>query len=177
MLFRSITLEFADAEVQILPALRKGTRSLISDSNGSTWAEVDPKGFAAKLSSVNAERGNKVVPVIKLAKALMAQFPKQHRLTGYHAEALAVDVFKGYTDRLTTRDMLIHFFAAGAERVMSPIVDSTGQSVHVDGYLGPADSLERQVVADAFRRTSRRLKIASMSKKIDAWQEVFGDDQ
>lgn len=172
----AITLKFADAEVQILPALRRGDKALISDASGSAWSEIDPRGFASELSKVNAERGNKVVPVIKLAKALMAEFPAQHQLTGYHAEALAIDVFKHYTERLTPRDMLIHFFSTGSERVMSPIVDSTGQSVHVDAYLGSAQSLQRQVVADAFRRTARRLKVASMSKKLGAWKEIFGDE-
>lgn len=171
----AVTLEFPDAEVQLLPAIREGERVRISAESGDRWSLVDPRGFAEKLTEVNQEYGGKVVPTIKLAKALISQLPEPQRLSGYHTEALAVDVFKGYEGRLSPRDMLKYFFRTGAERVLSPIEDSTGQSIHVDDSLGEAGSVQRQVVGSAFSRIARRMELADIRKRAEDWEHLFGE--
>jgi len=171
----AVTVEYPDAEVQLLPAIRDGERVRISAESGDRWSLVDPKGFAEKLTEVNQERGGKVVPTIKLAKALISQLPEPQRLSGYHTESLAVDVFKGYEGRLSPRDMLKYFFRTGAERVLSPIKDSTGQSIHVDDSLGEAGSVQRQVVRSAFTRIARRMDLADIRKRTEDWEHLFGE--
>lgn len=172
----AVTVQFADAEIQLLPALKgEGDRVRISSADGESWTEIDPKGFASKLSAVNQENGGKVVPVVKLAKALISSLPDQQRVTGYHAEALAVEVFDGYAGERSSKAMLQHFFKSGAERVGEPIRDSTGQSVHVDDHLGEAGSLDRQIVASAFSRLARRMQLADSGQRVEDWQAIFGE--
>jgi len=93
----------------------------------------------------------------------------------YHAESLAVEVFAGYKGPFTNKEMLRHFFSKGAEQVMSPIRDRTGQSVHVDEYLGSQGSLERKIVSDAFSRAARRMERADSTGRLEDWQNIFGD--
>src|SRR6266850_3636081 len=151
----AVTLQIGDKTVQFLPALRTGDRFRISDDTGRKWSTINPETFARKLTSTNAKLAGKLVPTIKLAKSIIAGFPEQRRIAGYHVESLAIAIFQDYTSPKTPRAMLKHFFDAGAERVKQPIVDSTGQSVHVDDDLGPANSVSRRIIADAFSRTAR----------------------
>lgn len=169
----AVTIQFDDVPLQLLPALRQGAQTWISAPDGSGWAEIDGRGFADALTRCNRENGTKVVPVVKLAKAIVASLPSKQQLTGYHVESLAVDVFRGYQGETSLREMLHHFFSVGSARVLSPIVDSTGQSVHVDDYLGSANSDNRRLVSDAMARMGRKLKLAHLSKKMDAWRDIF----
>lgn len=171
----AVTVDYGDLEIQLVPAIRVGEETRIGAANGKEWARIDPKGFAAKLTAVNQQQGSKVVPAIKLAKAAMSNLPAQQRMTGYHAEAVAVEVFKEYDGPRSPKALLQYFFSAAAERVLQPISDSTGQSIHVDDYLGARDSLERQVVASGLARLARRLKLADSSHRVADWREVFGE--
>lgn len=172
----AVTLKFADMEVQLVPALEGAQgRVRIPAANGREWAEIDPRGFAEKLTAVNQQNASKVVPVVKLAKAIIAKLPRPQQVTGYHAEALAVEVFSDYRGPTTTKDMLQHFFRTGANRVQEPIRDSTGQSIHVDDYLGDSGSLERQIASSGFARIARRMQHADTGGRLDDWKSFFGD--
>jgi hypothetical protein len=115
------------------------------------------------------------VPAIKLAKAIIDRLPERQRLSGYHVESLAIEAFRGYSGPLETKAMLNHFFREASSRVLGHIRDRTGQSVHVDEYLGDAGSLERRVVSDALARTARRMANADAHENIDEWRRLFGD--
>lgn len=171
----AVTVTFDDTEIQLVPAVRDGDRYRIANLRGGGWASIDPKGFAGKLTDVNQSKAGKVVPVVKLAKALIAQMPDNQQVSGYHAEALAVDVFKGYEGRLTPRDMLKYYFRAGSQRILEPIRDSTGQSIHVDDDLGDSGSLARQVVSSGFARVARRMELADAGSRVDDWRTLFGE--
>lgn len=57
---------------------------------------------------------------------------------------------------------------------MKPIRDASGQSVHVDEYLGAANSLPRRIVADTLARIGRRIRNADGAKSVERWRELFG---
>lgn len=171
----AITVEKKGSVIQFLPALRAGDHFKISNAEGTEWSKIRPRVFAEALTNTNAEMGNKLVPTIKLAKAIIGQLPEQRRLSGYHVEALAMKVFEGYRGEMAPRPMLKHFFENIGPRLHQPMSDVTGQSDHVDEYLGPAQSVQRRVIADACDRISRRLKSADGAKDLAQWRQVFGD--
>lgn len=171
----AVTVNAGDHEIQLLPAIRTGEHFKIGSANGTDWERIRPRVFAGKLTEANGRLGNKLVPMIKLAKAAIAQLPDQKKLSGYHVEALAVKVFEGYSGELTTRAMLKHFFDKAPGHLSQPIPDVTGQSDHVDGYLGEAGSLQRRVAADACGRIGRRMRNADSAKDLSLWRQLFGD--
>jgi len=73
--------------------------------------------------------------------------------------------------------MLPAFFEKAKSLVLSPIRDSTGQSVHVDGYLGKADSPERVAAQHLLWRVEKRIRNASASNSIAQWRAMFGIDE
>jgi hypothetical protein len=111
--------------------------------------------------------------VIKLAKAAINNFSKNQKISGYHVESLAVEVFKNYSGEFSNKTMLQHFFKESSKRILSPITDKTGQSYHVDDYLGSANSDLRKVISTTFNRISKRLSSADNIKSTDAWDSIF----
>jgi len=145
----AVTVEYADGtEIQLLPAIRTRTSGIRIAQPGTTgWSNIaHPERFAKKLAEVNTARGGRVVPAIKLAKAMADCFIEQEdrKIKGYHMESLAIDAFEDYRGPLDTRSMLIHLLGHSIKAVMHPLTDSTGQSRYVDEYLGPADSPSRK---------------------------------
>lgn len=173
----AVTIEFSDAEIQLLPAIRAGDEFRIADAGGEEWSQIDPAGFMEKLTEVNKGQARKVVPAVKLAKGIIASLPEQQRITGYHAESLAIEAFDGYESGYRLSDMLKHYFRESEDRVLRPITDTSGQSVHVDEYLGPARSLERRRVSDAFSRVRRRMRNADRVKSVVEWAALFDLDE
>jgi hypothetical protein len=169
----AVTAKFDDAEIQLLPAVSCRGGVTISDPAGKKWSRINPRKFSAILSRVNDEQAGKVVPVIKLAKAIIANLPDSNRITGYHAESLAVKIFRGYTGPRDYKAMLHHYFEQAAIHSRAPIKDSSGQSVHVDDYLGKEGSLERRIVSDAFARVARRMTNADLLQSVDQWASLF----
>jgi hypothetical protein len=170
----AVTVNFSDAQIQLLPAVSCADTVKISDERGSAWAEIRPREFTRVLTEVNQRNAGKVIPVVKLAKAIISTLPEKHQISGYHAESLAVEAFREYYGPLRPKEMLQHFFTEGAKRVFNPITDRTGQSVHVDDDLGPGASLERRILSDAFSRIARRMKNADAGARIDEWHNLFG---
>ena len=130
--------------------------------------------FKEALSSRNAACGGKLVPTIKLAKAINGELPENQRLSGYHVESLAIAAFRNYTGEKTTSAMLPALFERARDLVLSPIKDSTGQSVHVDSYLGPANSVERLAASHLLGRLGRRMRNATAAASVPQWKALFG---
>jgi hypothetical protein len=173
----AITVRYSDGhELQILPALSTGSGVRIPSLSGGGWSDViRPEAFARKLTEVNRTCGRRVVPAIKLFKGAQESLPENTRLSGYHVESLAVKAFERYEGRRVYKDMLMHFLRSVTEDVKTPIRDTTGQSIHVDDYLGLANSQERQRVSSYVSRLARRLEIADREKRIGEWEKIFGD--
>ena len=170
----AITIEVDGQTIQLLPAKRFGEAFQISDERGTGWSRINPQAFTEKLSRSNQELESKLVPTIKLAKAILSQLPEQQQLSGYHTESLAINIFREYQGPKTPKAMVACFFEKAQEQVKSPIKDSTGQSIHVDEYLGPADSLQRRIVADALGRVARKIANADGAQSLDVWRQILG---
>jgi hypothetical protein len=169
----AITVSFTDYEIQILPALKSGGKIMIPDTSGNSWIKIDVKKFTNVLTSTNEKTGKKVVPTIKLAKAIINKLPEKHRLSGYHVESLAVDIFDNYNGEQTSKSMLKYFFQKASELVISPTQDKTGQSVYVDEYLGNRNTLSRQLVSSALDRLYRKLQNADNLLSLETWKDIF----
>jgi hypothetical protein len=175
----AVTVKYADGlEIQLLPAARNGDRLVIPSSRvKGEWSTVNPKKFQEGLSKYNQQCDGKLVPTIKLAKAILGKLPEAQQLSGYHVESLAIDAFKNYTGLKTPAAMLPHFFEHAKERVKLPMTDSTGQSVHVDGYMGEADSQARMNASHILGRIFKRFSNAAAAESINQWKDIFGIDE
>ncbi len=170
----AVTVTVRGKEVQLLPAMRDGDGFRIAAPDGQSWSRINPRAFAEKLTQANKAQDGKLIPTIKITKAVIAALPKQQQPTGYHVESLAIEAFKDYEGQKTYKAMVAHFFNRAAELVKTPIVDHSGQSVRVDEYLGTANSQERRVVSQAFQRVQRKLQNADASKSVEPWSELVG---
>ena len=151
----AVTVKYSDkTEIQLLPAIRTKTGGVrIAQHGNRRWSKIaHPEKFAEKLAKVNASRDGRVVPVVKLAKAMADCFITQEdrKLSGYHMESLAIDAFADYQGPLDPKAMLNRLLRYSAKAVMNPITDSTGQSRIVDEYLGQADSKLRERASTYF---------------------------
>jgi integrase len=170
----AVTVKFPDAEIQLLPAIKYKTGYRIADVSGKLWSFIRPRKFTELLTKINQDNGNKVVPTIKLAKAIISDFPKNRQLSGYHVEALAVQIFQNYAGPKTPKALLTHFFSEAPRAVLKPLPDVTGQSEHLDSYLGSEKSLNRRAVSDALNLISRRMQSADNARTVQAWKEILG---
>ena len=172
----AITVEYKDGpEIQLIPAVNNGGTIKIPDFENNAWAAIYPTRFSELLTDSNNKCSGKLVPTIKLAKAINATLPKQLQLTGYHMEALGIMAFNDYDGAKTTSSMLPHFFQKASEIVLEPITDKTGQSVHIDDYLGEASSEQRQMLSHTLKRLYTRMLNASASGSKERWMELFGE--
>lgn len=107
----AVTISYPDSmNLQLLPAIRTDGGLKIPSARTEGWSEIDPERFQSALTKRNAECGAKLVPTIKLAKAVIANLPDQYQLTGYHVESIAISAFRGYEGKKTTAAMLPVFF-------------------------------------------------------------------
>jgi hypothetical protein len=169
----AVTVSFSDYEIQILPALKSGGKVMIPNASGNSWAKIDTEEFTSILTKTNNDNGNRVVPIIKLAKAIIGKLPEKHQLSGYHVEALATSIFNNYHDEQISKTMLKHFFQQASQMVLSPTRDKTGQSVYVDEYLGTRNGLPRQIVSSALDRINRKLQNADNLLSLETWKDIL----
>jgi hypothetical protein len=175
----AITLEYSDGmSIQLLPAMEGAGGTLhVPSSRTAEWSAIDPRAFQKALTRRNEQCSNKLISTIKLAKAIVSQLPAAQTLSGYHMESLAIAAFRGYEGEKSTRAMLPIFFERARDLVLTPIRDRSGQSIHVDAYLGSASSEERQVVSHVLGRIARRMKNATASASTAQWRALFGIDE
>ena len=173
----AVTITYADGMgVQILPAVRTRSGFRIPDGDSDGWSSViRPRSFARKLTQRNQECNARLVPVIKLAKAALADLPDSYRPSGYHVESLAVEVFARYSGPSNYKAMLQHLFTEGSRAVLRPIADSTGQSLQVDNNLGRPNSELRRRLSGAMERTARRMSNADRARSSEAWLGAIGE--
>lgn len=170
----AVSVEYPDGMiVQLLPAVRLQEGLRIPSAKRDGWATIDPVGFREALSRTNADCGGKLVPTIKLAKAVIGTLPETQRLSGYHIESLAIAAFKNYAGPKTTSAMLPAFFERARELVLNPIKDSTGQSVHVDEDLGDALSESRQKASHILAQLGKRMRNATGASSTEQWKDIF----
>lgn len=162
----AVTVKFSNYEIQLLPAMKNNGKLQIASGDGSHWSSwINSARFTEKLTTTNKMHGNKVVPVIKLAKSLLSKLPPKYQLSGYHVEALAVDAFATYNGRNTLYDMTKHMLNYSVKRVLSPMSDVTGQSGIIDDQLGKARSINRQYLSRHIQDIARRFSGAPANAK------------
>lgn len=174
----AITVEYSDGmKIQLLPTIQTATGVKIPSSRHDGWSQAEPRGFQEALSRRNEQCSGKLIPTIKLAKAINGTLPEQQRLSGYHMESLAIAAFRNYGETKTTAAMLPTFFEKAKDLVLTPIRDSTGQSVHVDDYLGPANSEARVNTSHILGRLAKRMRNATAAGSKSQWRALFGFDE
>ena len=165
----AVTVAYKDGtQVQLLPAVERDGHTSIASGDGSEWKRIRPHKFAEKLTEANRANGNAVVPTIKLAKALFQQIPEDSRPSGYHVEAMAVEAFRDYTGRRDRLSMLTHLVDRASNLVLRPTGDITGQSVHVDSWLGDANSAQRQSLSRRIKRLGDTVSGANSADDVSA---------
>lgn len=172
----AVTVTVRGKEIQLLPAMRERDGYRIASPDGRSWSKIDPRGFAEKLTKANKAHDGKLVPAIKVAKAIIATLPKKQQLERYHIESLAIETFKDYNGPRTYKAMVTHFFERAGELVKTPIRDRTGQSLYVDEYLGAQNSADRRVASQALERIHRKLLNADASNDTEAWSELVSGE-
>ena len=176
----AVTIRFTDGmEIQLLPAIQTQTGLKIADMGSDKWSEIiKPERFASKLTEVNQSCGGRVIPVIKLIKGLIAGFPNNRQLTGYHIESMAIEVFENYPSSLprAPKQMLEYFLNNASKLVKKPIKDKTGQSRHVDDYLGDSDSIQRQEISYTIDRVLNRMMNANQTASAEDWLRIVEGD-
>lgn len=168
----AVTVFFPGAEIQLLPAVRSGKGFKIADVRGKNWSTIRPRKFSELLTKINKANGDKVVPTIKMVKAINSELPDSRRMTSYHIESLAVEIFKNYSGPKTPKALLKHFYTEAPERVLRRTPDVTGQSKHVDEYLGRDRSVSRHLVADSLSLLARKMQAADNAGTLNAWKEI-----
>lgn len=172
----AVTVRFSDStELQLVPCIKQDGGIRVPAWESNSWSHIDPQKFRNGLTKRNVECGGKVIPTLKLAKAVNATLPETMRLSGYHIESLGVVAFRGYQEEKTTVRMLPYFFKQASQLVLKPMVDRTGQSVHVDEYLGPANSKERVALSHTLSRIHQRMLNASSARSRERWLDLFGE--
>jgi len=172
----AVTVKFSSGfEIQVLPVLKDETGIKIPSSRRpNAWSHIiQPENFAKILRYTNAKMSGKLVPVIKLAKSIISSFGDARKMAGYHVEALAVEVFAKYAGPKNPKAMLNHFFSEGSKLVLDPVKDKTGQSIHVDDYLGAPGSVNRKMVADSLATVARKMQNADGSREIRNWEQLL----
>ena len=175
----AVSITYRDGtELQILPAAATADGNLkVSSPEGDSWSKIKPKAFNQVLSEVNKSCNYNLVPTIKLAKAINATLPESQQLSGYHMESLAVDAFKNYSGTKSKHEMLVNFFASAKSQVLKPIVDRSGQSRHLDDYLGESGSDGRKRASYLLGRIEKRMRNANAASSKTAWASIFGVDE
>lgn len=169
----AVTVRYADdIEIQILPAVRTSTNGFRIAQPGSTqWSNIVlPDRFAEKLMEVNQRNGSRVLPTIKLAKAIADCFVTRpsRKISGYHMEALALKAFENYQGPRDPKSMLVHLFGNSITAVMTPIKDATGQSTTVDENLGEAGSSLRQRASTYFGQMRGKVNSCRNASDFDS---------
>ena len=173
----AVTVDYGSGlEIQLIPALKVGESYRVPAWRSDNWSKINPKTFTDALVTRNLECNNKLVPTIKLAKAINANLPESQQLSGYHVESIAISAFRDYEGPCTTAIMLPKLFEEMSVRVLTSIRDSTGQSVNVDGYLGKSKNDDRTKRSHVFDRIGKRMRTASAAQSPSQWEELFGED-
>ena len=110
----AVTVEYDDGmTIQLLPAIKDADGRLrVPSSRQDGWSRINPAAFSEALTRHNQQFGNKLVPTIKLAKAINGTLPDGQRLSGYHMESLGIAAFRNYDGEKTTTAMLPVFVRA-----------------------------------------------------------------
>lgn len=172
----AVTISFKKSglEIQLLPSVKTATGFRIADPETKDWSKVvKPFKFAEELTKVNQNNNGNVVPIIKLFKPIIEKAPKDIKMSGYHAEALAIEIFKDYEGTKSYSKMLTYFCQKAQSRVLKPIGEITGQTEHIDSKFGPENSNIRKKLSSYLERVTLKMKLAISNSSIEDWRQIL----
>ena len=111
--------------------------------------------------------------MIKLFKPINEKAPKDIKMSGYHIEALATEIFKDYSGQKTYSNMLTYFCQKAKDRVLKPIGEVTGQSDTIDSKFGVVNSTLRKRLSSFLERISMKMNLATKNSSIDDWVQLL----
>jgi hypothetical protein len=160
-------------DLTVVPAMRTTKILQVPSQAEDRWARLDLEAFCEQLVERNEACAMRLVPTIKLGKAIAVELPRLEQLLGYHIETMALTAFDSYRDPKTLDRMLPHFFRTMSQLVLSPIRDADGRSMHVDDYLGRANGEERKELSRALDRVARRMDNATAARSLEQWNTII----
>lgn len=163
-------------EYQAVPAVSAGKGKMKFPEPGKNkWGKVaQPNKFARELARADRRENGRVKDAIRMFKLMQEKrLYKEERLKGYHIEAIAYMAFQNPGKANDHRTALEYMTRAAANIVRRPIKDSTGQSRHVDDYLGARDSSERTKASHALTHLADKMKEARLSGNGDNIKEIL----
>lgn len=188
---RSIHVQFDDEDfhLDVVPAwLKNGIDQplWVPDREWKRWVESDPLGYRSALSELNAETGDKAVPLVKIVKHWRTVQMQRQRPKSYWLEALVYQHLyrgwvaasgKSYAELFTEMLRSIH------DR-FQPTLDASGVPVIPDPMLGHnvAFNWERRAFESFMARLSESLGWADralakerddLDEAVALWQKVF----
>src|SRR5690606_36829855 len=165
----AVTIRFSDGiEVQVLPAFRSGDVFHIPNPENTRWVTTCPTRVSSQLTEVNQRLSGKVVPVIKLAKAIC--YANDIDVKSYHLENMALQAFSSYTGQQTLSPMLKHLFNQAKSLVLQPMSDPCGQSADITSGLSSND---RARLARKFRDVENDIGMAMSTTSLVPWNDLF----
>ncbi len=191
---RSIRVEFDEEDffLDVVPAwLRDGLDEplWVPDREWSKWVKSDPLGYGDALSSLNADSGEKAVPLIKLFKHWRTVQMQRRRPKSYWMESLVYQhLNNGWvtTEGKGYAELFLDLIRSMYDR-FQPALDGDGVPAIPDPMLGNnvAETWERLAFESFMARLDESIgwaerAIEKTSDELDdavkLWQKVFGED-
>lgn len=159
----------------------------IPDRQKKEWVRSDPLGYGRSLSAANAERGGKLVPLIKVVKAwrdeqMMYRRPKSYLLEVivFQAVTSGAVVLKGRSTAENVRDFFEHLKQKwqklmdeedGVPRVQDPqlgnVISGGWERSHFETFM--------RRVREAAAAARAALDAESDAEADPHWKKVFGE--
>jgi hypothetical protein len=175
---QAVTIRFTDFWVDVVPGFdRQGGGFLIPDSIQKRWISTDPTSHVTLWSALNAKRGYKFVPLVKMLKC----WNRAHslKLRSFHLETLAYEVFQ-YTAITDYPTAAQYFFATAKDKILFGVTDPAGYGGNVGSYLdtqAKRDEVTTRLTA-AYDKATEAIRFASQDKielAFAKWRIIFGD--
>lgn len=177
---RSVHIEFSGSgiEFDVVPAHKVGDVYMIPDRERNHWIRTNPRLHEEKAICANRQCGDKLKPLIKMAKHWnrRAGGQGQKLMSSFLLEVMAWE-FKD-TPSSYARG-LVELFAFLAGRVQSPVPDPAGVGPRIDeGMDQAARTRIARALDDAANEGQRALTEASVGNTSAAhviWTRLLGD--
>jgi hypothetical protein len=162
---------------------------LVPDREWGTWVKSDPIGYGRALSKLNAANGEKVVPLVKMARHWRTFQMQRNRPKSYWLEALVYrHIDKGWvaTAGKSDAELFTDFLRSVRERFQEKL-DDGGVPEIPDPMLGNdvAFNWERPAFESFMRRLDESIGWAEkalnkdqqqLDEAVELWQKVFGEE-
>ncbi len=190
---RSVRLEFTEHKLHldIVPAILEGGLDdplHVPDRPQAEWIDSDPIGYGKRLSALNAEVGDKIVPLVKLVKGWRDAQMKARRPKSYVLEVMVLYAVEGGAIKLEGESIengLAQFFAhiskkyddlmedgKEAPRIRDPQID--GHFITKGWSREHFETFMRRI-READTAANRALEAETVEEADEQWKLVFCD--